>query len=201
MDYDEMYRKNPDLWKKEPSKILTLALQEINEPGKFLDLGCGQGKDSIFMSNLGFESVAIDSSIIAINRLNEVIAENKFPRIKTFVDDIANFHIDTDTYDVIACIDTLPFLEKDTGPRIIETIKGGTKKGGLIILTAFTTLDPSYCIPKNKKLFVTYFEINEMLGLFHDFHIIHYFEGCVRFEKAIKNENQCHNVVRIIARK
>lgn len=47
--------------------------------GKLLDIGCGQGRDSIPLAQLGFEVTGIDNSVVGIAQLNEVARKEDLP--------------------------------------------------------------------------------------------------------------------------
>jgi tellurite methyltransferase len=59
MSYDNIYKFSKDVWGKEPNKLLQMIWQKVKPNSYFLDLGCGQGRDSIFMAKQGFKVVAV----------------------------------------------------------------------------------------------------------------------------------------------
>lgn len=79
--WDETYAKQPKIYGDEPSAIavqLADLLQERPSPVRVLDLGCGYGRDSIYFAQRGFEVTALDCSPVAIQMLQERIANTEF---------------------------------------------------------------------------------------------------------------------------
>jgi SAM-dependent methyltransferase len=70
--YDKLYATSTHYWGTLPSPVALLLLAH-RKNGRVLDLCCGQGPDSIFFSNRGFDVTAIDISPVAIQQLK---AEN-----------------------------------------------------------------------------------------------------------------------------
>lgn len=89
--WDETYAKQPKIYGDEPSAIavrLANLLQERPSPVRVLDLGCGYGRDSIYFAQRGFEVMALDCSPVAIQMLQERIADTELAsRITTVVAD------------------------------------------------------------------------------------------------------------------
>lgn len=78
--WDETYAKQPKIYGDEPSAIavqLADLLQERPSPVRVLDLGCGYGRDSIYFARRGFEVTALDCSPVAIQMLQERIANTE----------------------------------------------------------------------------------------------------------------------------
>ena len=68
MSFDEKYKKEKCLWGIEPTQIVK-SLLKYKKLGKVLDLGAGEGRNSIFLAEKGFDVTAIDISEIGINKL------------------------------------------------------------------------------------------------------------------------------------
>jgi len=65
--YDWGYASRPCFWGKEPATLVRRVATCISDrPSRILDLGCGDGKNSAYLSALGHEVLAIDSSELAI---------------------------------------------------------------------------------------------------------------------------------------
>ena len=53
--------------KIKPNKIIARALEFVSS-GKVLDIGCGEGLDSVFLAKKGFDVAALDNSEYAIHK-------------------------------------------------------------------------------------------------------------------------------------
>ncbi|MCP6473556.1 methyltransferase domain-containing protein, partial [Klebsiella pneumoniae] len=66
-----------------PTHSEVLAALPHLEVGKALDLGCGQGRNSLFLNQHGFDVTAWDSNPASLERLNSIIAEENLQNIHT----------------------------------------------------------------------------------------------------------------------
>ncbi|MCU1446602.1 bifunctional 2-polyprenyl-6-hydroxyphenol methylase/3-demethylubiquinol 3-O-methyltransferase UbiG [Cryobacterium sp.] len=65
--WDERYGTDDDVWSGAPNPVLvseTLALPA----GRALDIGCGEGADSIWLATRGWQVTAVDFSAVALER-------------------------------------------------------------------------------------------------------------------------------------
>ena len=66
-DYDKYY-KTEDLFGEPYPELIDFF--KIYEPkGKLIDLGCGQGRDSISLAKLGYNVTGIDNSKVGIDQM------------------------------------------------------------------------------------------------------------------------------------
>ena len=199
MTYDQLYQNQNNAWGKEPDGLINLVLPSLKPGSAFLDLGCGQGKDALFMAKNNFQVTAIDSSEVAINQLDKTAENEGLKNLTSIKVDVRNFQIEKNKYDIIYGGNVLQFLKKDEAKKIIEHIKENVAPDGFVILTSFTTDDQLYDKSKENR---TFFEPREMLNFFKDFKIIHYFENKITDQgHASAPEPHQHGVVRIIAQK
>ncbi len=75
--YDQYY-KEKDLFGK-PYPGLQKFFKKYEPKGKVLDLGCGQGRDALFLGALGYNVTGIDLSKVGIDQMNQVAAHKKLP--------------------------------------------------------------------------------------------------------------------------
>ena len=88
VEYDKYYQTE-NLF-GEPYPELIDFYSAIEKKGKLLDLGCGQGRDSIPLARLGFSVTGIDNSKVGIEQLNKVAKKENLP-LKGFVEDIYSY--------------------------------------------------------------------------------------------------------------
>ncbi len=72
--WDARYEAKGALWGAEPNQFLA-EIAEVLEPGTALDLGCGQGRNSLWLASRGFEVTGLDLSPVAIEQAEAVAAE------------------------------------------------------------------------------------------------------------------------------
>lgn len=183
-----------------PSILLNIIWKEFIPKGRFLDLGCGHGNDSLFMAKNDFKVTAVDISEEAINALQEDAKNHGVESfLETTVSDVRDFNIKDNTYDAIQMSNVLQFLPEDDAMKMIEKAKSAVKDKGYILISAFTDKDPMYEKYKNERMF---FKSQELSKLFLDFSVLYYYEGVVLDQPhpGMPKPHK-HGVVRLIAKK
>lgn len=176
----------------EPTPAIRYLLK-YKSSGKALDLGSGEGRNSIFIAKNGFDVTAVDISKEAIKGLEKHAKKEKV-KIKTFLEDIRNFKFNK-KYDVIFSTAVLHFLREDEAKKIVKKIKVNTLKNGLNLITAFTEENPN-------KGFPYLFKKGELKSYYKDWEIISYKEFMTPLEKHGKDGKwHKHGMAAIIARK
>ena len=104
-----------------------------------LDLGCGDGRDSIFFYRKSFEVTAVDFSDSGLAKL-----QAKAPEIKTIQQDIQNLAFENDSFDVIYAHLSLHYFDDMTTTKIFQKLHDILKKGGYIFIKCKSTDDPLY---------------------------------------------------------
>lgn len=185
----------------EPNELLLKIFSQEKTRGYFLDLGCGQGKDSVFMAEKGFNVVAIDKSLDKIKNLEGYLEGKEIKgKVTVLGQNLADFDIEKDKYQIINAFNSLQFLPKEKALNVIEKMKNGVKIGGYIIISGFTINDSLHEIPENQHK--GFFELGELKKIFSDFKLDFYEEstiddiGHMGFPEPHK-----HCLVRMIARK
>lgn len=100
----------------EPYPELIDFFSNYKNKGKVLDLGCGQGRDAIALSRLGYEVTGIDNSKVGIEQMNQ-IAKDENLKLFGQVSDIYtfdNFH----EFDIILLDSMFHFNKKDKEKEI-----------------------------------------------------------------------------------
>ena len=104
-------------------------LQDLNlltGKGNLLDMGCGDGYDSLIFKMMGYEVDGVD-------RRDYTIPEINFTQT-----DIRDFPIQKDKYSVIFCINTLPFIkDKSQVKDVLIKMSEGLATGGVMYFTLF----------------------------------------------------------------
>ncbi len=198
MDYNKIYKKTVDVWGNQRNQLLGMVWKKVRPGAEFLDLGCGQGRDSAFMAKQGFKVTAVDQSQEGVKKLKDKSVESGLKTIKAICGNVSSYLIEKNKFAIINAFNILQFLPKTDGYNLIENIKNGLQSGGYVIIAAFTTKDPSYQNNANK----TYFEAEELKSLFSDYDLIFYRELVVADPgHAGYEDSHQHGVVRMIAQK
>ena len=182
VDYDKKFKEN---FPKFPAKLDLELKRYLNlVPGKeVLDLGIGQGRNSIPLAELGFNVTGVDYSTKCLE-----ICKNTCNKLNLVKSDIRTFDIEKDKHDMILSGYVLHFLHKNDSYQIIKNIKNNLKNNGIVYISVFSLEDPKFSkhstssdfeildnnILHNKvnDTYVSFFSKDEVLNLFSDFKTI-----------------------------
>lgn len=103
----------------------------IVAPGKTLDLGCGNGRNSLYLAANGFDVTAWDKNPNSIQNLENIRREEGLENLHSAIQDLNNLSFDGE-YDFILSTVVLMFLEAKTIPGLIANMQRCTKPGGKI---------------------------------------------------------------------
>jgi len=133
-------------------------LNLISVPGLALDLGCGDGGDSIALAEVGLNVVAIDK------RTEEIVERKGDLTISVVTSDIRDFKIEKEKYNLIIAKNVLPFLgSKEESYQTIRSISEGLLPGGSMYLTLFGPKD-AWAMEKSNMNFIDYDEAVSFLN-------------------------------------
>lgn len=129
--YDKYYETENLFGNPYPELIEFFA--EYSKKGKVLDLGCGQGRDSIPLARIGYNVTGIDNSKVGIEQMNR-IAETERLKLIGKVTDIFQFDNFAE-FDFILLDSMFHFTKNDRKKEIdfIKRILSKIKKGCLVI--------------------------------------------------------------------
>lgn len=153
-----------------------------------LDLGCGEGRYSLFLAQLGCKVISVDASDIALKKLSNIARERDL-NITTIEMDLEKYFFEKNRFDIVVAATILDHLEDNLQHRVASGIIEALKSGGIVYANVFTTLDPGYsarvkqCADGNPSISDTamciehYFEPKELYNLFSSLEIFFYYEG------------------------
>ncbi|GAA2727697.1 class I SAM-dependent methyltransferase [Cellulomonas aerilata] len=68
--WDERYGATEQVWSGDPNGALVAETAGL-EPGRVLDVGCGEGADAVWMARRGWHVTALDVSRVALDRAEQ----------------------------------------------------------------------------------------------------------------------------------
>lgn len=146
------------------------ALAQI-PAGKALDLGCGGGRNALYMNLCGFDVTAYDKNLNSISSLKEIISSENLSGIRASLYDINKAALD-EQFDLIISTVVLMFLERERIPFIVHNMQECTVEGGYnLIVAAMSTEDFSCPLP-----FSFTFQHNELREYYSGWDILKYNE-------------------------
>ncbi len=209
--FDKLYESAECIWGLQADKYLAMFLQEARK-GRALDVGCGEGRHSLYLAQEGYLVDAIDISENAIQKLRSLAEEYGFSElISPRTGDLRTLDLLEGRYDLAVVSYVFPFLKRSDILTVLDKVKLSLKSGGCIYASAVTTDDEEYrnyvkeqqpieprtYYSPGLKCYCYYFEKGELKTLFSDFDIIDYTETVV----ILQREPYSHAMCLIFARK
>lgn len=175
MTCDENYFTDKYGLTRTHSEVLHAAT--IVPPGKTLDLGCGNGRNSLYLAANGFDVTAWDKNPLSVNNLESIRQEEGLGNLRTAIKDLNTLSFDGE-YDFILSTVVLMFLEAKTIPGLIDNMQRCTKAGGYNLIVAAMDTDDYPCTvgfpfafkPRELSNYYTGWELlkyNEEVGELH----------------------------------
>jgi SAM-dependent methyltransferase len=65
--WDERYRERPLVWSAGPNQFVAEDLAGL-EPGTALDVACGEGRNAVWLAELGWKTTGVDFSGVALDK-------------------------------------------------------------------------------------------------------------------------------------
>lgn len=160
------------------------AVKQI-KPCKVLDLGCGSGRNAVYLNRLGFDVTAVDKNEFNIEQLVDIINEEQLVDFNAQLYDINKAAI-AEVYGFIISTVVLMFLDRDRIPAIIENMQRHTLAGGYnLIVAAMSTEDFPCPLP-----FSFTFKEHELKDYYQDWQIIKYNESIGELHKTDAQGNR-----------
>jgi tellurite methyltransferase len=102
---------------------------------RVLDLGCGEGRNSLFLASLGHSVLAIDHSDAGITKLR-ALAERSGVALEARVGDVAAVELVED-FDCVLAHGVLYYLDNPVWRQLLTRAKERTRPGGFHVFTVF----------------------------------------------------------------
>lgn len=135
---DDYYAKKYALT---PAHSEVVAARQFISAGQVLDLGCGNGRNSLYLNQHGFSVMGVDKNTLSLTNLNTIIADEQLTHLITQPVDLDVYSI-SGLYDLIISTVVMMFLKPTTVARLIPDMQAHTRVGGLnLIVSAMSTDD------------------------------------------------------------
>ena len=169
---DYFYKK----YQLSPTHSEILAATPYLQGGRALDVGCGQGRNALYLSQLSqhsFEVDAWDVNASSLQKLQQIIDAEGIHNIHLQQRDLNADPSITGTYDFICCTVVMMFLQAKTVKPLIAQMQQATKVNGFnLIVCAMDTPN----LPAQAD-FPFAFKTGELSALYDGWNIVKYNEN------------------------
>lgn len=136
-NYEKWYECDGYYWGTEPADFCDelIKLCPPSPDKKVLDIGCGEGKDAVYMASKGYSVTAFDVAENGIKKTFRMAKENGVG-INAYVDDINTFETD-EQFDIVYSTGTIQYLFDENKKAFFDKIDRITKKNGFVFFNVF----------------------------------------------------------------
>jgi tellurite methyltransferase len=170
--YDERYSRPGLYWGTKPTQlardVVRLAGRLRRSARTLVDLGSGEGRDSIFFARRGYRVLGVDISSVGVRK-----AERRASRlgvdVRFRVGDIRTYRLSR-RVDVVFCSGALNNVPRRIRAARFEHFKAKTAPGGINAMNA--DVPKPYIPPQTTNPFASPFRSGELLGYYWDWEIL-----------------------------
>lgn len=131
--WDERYAQEGWVFGTEPNDFLREQAHRIPE-GRVLCLGEGEGRNSVFLAELGYEVVGVDRSQVGLDKA-QALAQDRGVFVETVVSSIEDFDLVEGEWEGIVSI--FFHLPPELRQKVHRSVVRGLAPGGILILEAY----------------------------------------------------------------
>lgn len=138
--WERLYRSKDSVWKNTANPLLAETAAHLT-PGRALDLGCGEGSDTLRLATHGWHVTAVDIAPTALRRTAQLAARNGVAdRVRTEQHDLAGT-FPAGTFDLISAqyLQT-PYSFPRTG--ILRQAAHALTPGGILLIVDHGSIRP-----------------------------------------------------------
>jgi cyclopropane fatty-acyl-phospholipid synthase-like methyltransferase len=136
--YDGIYRQHASAYGHgQPERLLVDVLVEKKLPeGKALDLGMGQGRNTLYLASLGYVVEGVDLSPEAVAQVSAQAAKDTRLNVRCIAADVREYPLAA-PYALMVCALTLQHLSQEDAYALLARVQAVTAPGGWHVIVAF----------------------------------------------------------------
>lgn len=180
------------IWGTDPSPLAREASALLTPGCRVLDLGCGEGRDSVFFAAQGFEVVGVDVSGAGLRKAERLAREHGV-EVRWLHGDMARLAL-PGPFDLVYSCGTVHYVTRRERERLFPRLKALTRPGGYHAHVVFT----DWVVYREKGEAVDYFAPDELREAYANWQVLQYREALIPC--AQNGVPHRHSVEELIAR-
>jgi SAM-dependent methyltransferase len=161
-DWNERYARKELVWTAEPNRRFAAEVDGL-EPGRALDLACGEGRNAVWLAERGWRVTGVDFSDVALAKAAE-LAASRGVDVDWVVADVLDHRPEARAFDLVAVLYLQ--LPRDELLHALETAAGALAPGGTLLVLGHdtTNLTHGHGGPKDASVLYTAADVVPALG-------------------------------------
>jgi len=136
-DWNRRYAGAESLWSAKPNRFLVAEVAGL-EPGRALDLACGEGQNAVWLAGLGWEVTAVDYAEVAIAKGIERAAREGVA-VDFHADDLLRYRPEARAFDLVLIL--YLHMPSDGRRLVLERAAAAVAPGGTLVLVGHDLLN------------------------------------------------------------
>ena len=100
--WDQRYAAAELIWTAEPNRFLVAEVDGM-APGTELDLGCGEGRNAIWLASQGWDVIGVDFSRIGLDKAHQLAAQ-RHVAVEWILADVTTYRSARAAFDLVAIL-------------------------------------------------------------------------------------------------
>ncbi len=152
-DWNARYAQKELLWTAQPNRLFAAEVEGI-EPGRALDVACGEGRNAVWLAELGWHVTGIDFSDVALGKAAE-LARARGVEVEWVAADVLVHEPPPGAFDLVAVLYLQ--LPHDELARVLRRTARAVAPGGVLIVLGHDTrnLSDGYGGPRDPSVLFT----------------------------------------------
>lgn len=133
--WNEKYSDPRFIYGTEPNDFLKQSIHHLKLGGKILCIAEGEGRNAVWLAELGFKVTAVDASEVGLNK-GQTLAKSKGGRVDWVHADLQHYNPGQQAWDGVVAI--FAHLPPDLRASVHTDCVESLKIGGVLLLEAYT---------------------------------------------------------------
>jgi SAM-dependent methyltransferase len=136
-EWDALYGGTERVWSGAPNGALTAEVSGL-EPGRALDVGCGEGADAVWLAGRGWEVTALDVSRVALDRA-AAAARAAGVDVRWLLGGLVGLPLPAGAFDLVSA--QYPALRRTPGQDAERALLAAVAPGGTLLVVHHADVD------------------------------------------------------------
>ncbi len=161
-DWNARYSQKELVWSAEPNRLFAEEVGAL-DPGRALDLACGEGRNAVWLAGRGWRVTGVDFSDVALEKAKR-LAESRGVEVEWVLADVLGYDPAPRGFDLVALL-YLQLPRAELAP-VLRSAADAVARGGTLFVLGHDTanLTAGYGGPKDAAVLYTAQDVVPELG-------------------------------------